>query len=200
MLDIAEWLDELRTLTQGADDNLLKQQLRLTVRDFARRSVTWRKEYADVNVRAGRSRYDFSRIQGGIAHIVHSVMLSGRPIPLYDNRPVTGATGRFAYVAAPGIIHLNPEPTEDITDGLSVVVSYIPTGDKVPDEFVNMWYDAIAAGAAARLRAIPDRPFTSYPLAQFDARRYRALVAEARIDANARFSKAETGWAFPRWA
>lgn len=202
MASPTEWHDDLTIALPGATQDLIEQQLGQTIREFARRSGVWMEEQT-TKIRAGRDTYDFSKVPQGNAVTVMSVAVDGTQIPVADAMPsFANLTGNYAYVTSPGIIRIQPTPTQDITGGLQVNISYMPLKDatSIPEEFVNQWYEVILDGVKSRMMGLPGKPFSNVQLAAFHAAKFTSGISEARDVARRRYSKSESSWTYPRWA
>lgn len=202
------WDNELLATLPGTTPDLIDQQVISVLRDFCRRSGAWIiDEQKDIT--ASQADYDFTSPTttppDGEVTMIHAVLVEGRWRNLADYTPALGTNiTNFIYCPSPGTIRFKPVPTETITDGLVAAVAYMPplapTSSTIDDLFVSHWYEHILNGIKGRMMAMPGKPWSNIQLAAVHQRMYKSGISNARDTALKRYSKAETSWAFPRWA
>jgi len=106
----------------------------------------------------------------------------------------------------PGALELLP-PTYGNVEEREGIVPWVALGparsiptDGVPLVFERHWYDTILSGAAGRLMAQQDKPYTNPALATFHRRMFRKGVVEARDVGARQFNTSERNWRYPAWA
>lgn len=91
------------------------------------------------------------------------------------------------YQPKPNEVRLVATPTAALTNGLTgrVVVYPMLSMTTIDDDIYNEFYEAIAAGALARLMAVPSQPWTSVQLVPY----YSGMFEEGVSDARAKVSR-----------
>lgn len=175
----------------GADADLVKNKLETTLRAFTRESAAWRENVPFETV-DGEQEYTLtSPCQGSYIGWVHQLNSETRVLSL-PTKPYGYSAGlraddaprgapRIYESPRPGVIRLTPCP--DDTYPLYADVSLIATSidSPLPPGWVVMFYDALHAGALHHLYMMPGMPWSSSKLAEFNGRKFRAGITDARI-------------------
>lgn len=114
--------------------------------------------------------------------------------------------GYATFNERPGAIQLLP-PLQGYVEDREGIVPWVALGpartiptNGIPLVFERHWYDTILSGAAARLMAQQDKPYTNPALATFHRRMFRKGVVEARDVGARQFNTTERNWHYPFWA
>ena len=110
-----------------------------------------------------------------------------------DWRTVSG-TPRFVYEPGGNIVQMVPYPEKAAAKGLSVRASLRPTRTSTScmDILYERYAEALAAGALARLYAIPGQSFTAPLLVQVRRTEFDRGVSQARQDISRGMSRTRT--------
>ena len=196
------WQTDITLRVPGADPAAIEIELKGALREFYRWSGSWIRKLAPLNIKTDKSQYDFNPA-GDNERILYTLRadISGLPVRLIDKQPPSGVwPGRGVWLVSTGLAQIFPTPTEDIDDGLEMVVSL--TFDKVdchqvPEYVQVQWFDTILDGATGRLMQHVKRPYTNPTMALYYGRRFRNGMKEARDVARRSWGFAESGWQFP---
>lgn len=185
-------------VVMGAPEPLLLQALRMACIEFCRRTDTVQCIQAPVAVVAGTQDYAVTvpadmvlvRVLGAAWQgvwlvpvppddVTSDVALRGAAIGAAI--PLSGAPRHF-FQKTPDLstISLYPIPDVALAGGLLIKASFCPTqaATQVEDALFDEWAEGIAAGAAARVLAIPGQGFTGSPAGP--AARFERAVSEAK--------------------
>lgn len=104
---------------------------------------------------------------------------SGQPVD--DWRLATSDLPGLFYQLNPNEMNLVGIPTTAIADAIRVKLVVFPTPGvtEIPDWIFNTWHQSLTDGAIARLKAMPDKPFTDRQGAAIWAAGYEDAVTEA---------------------
>ena len=182
----------------GAPEPLIAQMLRLTCIDFCRRTDTVQRIQAPLDVVAGTQDYAVTvptdmRLVRVLGAAWQGVWLT--PVQPGDVRsdvalrgaavgtavPLSGGPRYFFQKALDATsVSLYPIPDTALTGGLLIKASFAPTTTAlaVEDQLLTDWLDPIAAGAIARLQAMPRQEFSADSMPR--ARQYEMGVGAAK--------------------
>jgi hypothetical protein len=225
-VSLSEWADELTTMAAGLTEQGARQALRATLREFCVQTGAWNREMEPIDLFAGQDEYDLNvLLDDDTAEITiiqaveyrhnvendtprYSRFLIPSQSPHWKRRTQTPSDAPWGFAGdheRTGILVLVPPVGKDLVEALVPYVSLRPSAtgdqdDEVPDVFRTMWFDVILEGAAGRLHAQPDKPYTNVMTAQYYMRRFRTGMSTARDQARRQFTSADTDFTFPGWA
>lgn len=167
----------------GASEPLMLQMLRLACIDFSRRTEVVQRIQAATDIVPGTQDYAVTvptdmklvRVLGvawqGVwltpiqpGDVRSDVALRG--VTIGTAVPLSGAPRHYFQKALDGTtVSLYPIPDTALTGGLLIKAAFAPTiaAASVEDQLLTDWLDPIAAGAIARLQAMPGKEFSADP-------------------------------------
>lgn len=189
MKPVSELLTRLMPRVVGCPEPLALQALVDSGVEFCEKSLVVRHTLDTVTTRSGVQSYSLDAPSQQRAARVLSVTYDGRTI----NAVPPGNPGELDFGGVPLAYSTRfdgPElllelyPTPNAPGSLVVQIAAAPTltASSFEDELVTRWYDAILAGAWARLMSTPNQPFTNFDLAAAYNTMYRAETAKALAD------------------
>lgn len=165
--------------------------------DFARGSLLLQQALDPIPTAAGVADYDIDTPSNTVlAHVV-TLFYRGQLLP---KRSVGEMSARFGrdwqlltgtpqayFQTQPGVVTLVYTPDTSVTDALTGLIAVTPSraSSVVDDRFLEVYAEQIAHGAASKLCAIPNQPFTDADAALLYGKLFRADVANARAHASA---------------
>lgn len=215
------WADELGVLMPGLPQQAAKQALAATVREFCTASGAWIRRLDDVPIVSGQGYYSLNPLTDATVLYVMAVgyvtdtsgsqgeivkFLNPLQAPHYYKRSATPSEQPWGYAGdpeIPGRFRLLPtvNTTESVALAPFVALGPVrPFDDQVPEHFSQVHFDVILEGAASKLMAQQDKPYTNIVTAQYYGRRFRSGMATARDMARKQFTTAESDFIFPFWA
>lgn len=166
---------------------LAEQCLKDAAIEFCRETGVLRYDIGPVDVQFGTS--DYLLDPSGDVRIVRVLSASYRGAQLAPTAevPADGAVGTPRQISSPDSSHVRiyPAPDETQTSVLRVTatVTLSPDIAEIPDALYADWLEALVSGAAARISAIPDQPFTNPTVAAEASMRYRQQLTRAQAEA-----------------
>lgn len=208
-VNVNSWIPELRQVLTGATESVVIQATKATLREFYKDSGMWVETLEPIGVTDGVDLVNLSDAavldgHDALVHIVNYVKYGDillRPQHTL-NDSILGNTPSHFYTTQSGVIKLIPTPQTTVADILEIQVSLIPvfTNNMVHDDAFNIWFDTILDGVLGRIYQQPGKTYTNLMSAQYHLRRFRSGISKARDEARRRYTKTETGWAYPNWA
>lgn len=175
--------------------------VRLAAIEFCKESTVLTKNHANISLVADQTAYalttptdlDIQSVAGDIKYGPDGSIIFQRPrtylsveIPDWENK--TGIKPEFFYVSygdgatTTWYINVVPKPTEAVTDALAGIVlicSPLNNSTTVPTIIYEKWLEEIAAGAKARLMAMPTKEWSNPELAGY----YKGIFMKGVADA-----------------
>lgn len=205
-------LSRINTEVPGCPPDLIVQQLLDVIRDFCRFTRAWTYEVENETILKDVSDYEIELPSTQAYPIAIEFMeLDGAQVyfkarPWLDQyitnwRKRSADDFRYFTQLQPKQFTFPCVPTKNGTAGaLRYIVSLMPADDATTmddtlgEEFIECW----SCGAKARLRAMPDKPWSNSKRASELEGYYRAERAQARIRAQRSFGNAADRWNNPR--
>lgn len=192
MITSSDFLPDIAPSVPGCPVPRLLMEVRNTAAELLRDSGLWREEIGPLILVSGLRDYLVSvPHEARLARVV-GVRMGGqqlRPIPLADARGGVSGTPTGFAVLADMRIRFYPEPDSSDLPDAWVEVHLANSGDDLPD-FLADRREAITSGALARLLVQQNTTWYNPQLGAEHLRRFRAMVADARIDGNRGHSNA----------
>lgn len=193
MIPLSEWIPDIlaaKGLT-GVNVDIAMDALRKTAIDFSTQTTVWEytsQFFGQANVRdypievlpgtrvasVAWVKVDGGQLKPAISSGGRSTWRSGR-----DPNTFGGGYSTFAVDGKEWVIIPTPQ---DSTSVIEICVALKPTQDacELPDFLYEDWNDAITAGTAVRLFAMPKQEWTNSSLAMMNQREYTREKARAR--------------------
>ena len=202
------WVKEIFAKVPGAVEGYIYDQVKLTINDFFRRSLTWRDTAGPFNILADDGTYCLNPFTG-YSNVIQVLNLYRNgigytPVPITKIRESwgSGSTNPRSYFVTPfDTIVLTPTNTADV-EALYADVALAPrilSDNRIEEWVVDQCYEAVKAGTLARLYEEPGKVYTNTTAAELWGKRYRSEVARSRSAGMANYKSGTTSWTFPRW-
>jgi len=193
-LDLTRLLNSIRTKLVGASEGGIKQELYETLHEFFKTTNTW-KDWVQFTTRTGVNTYDLR--EGSIT------TPSGQPIRLVGVCDNSG----YNVVSAMGVppyITLRDYPEPLLTYNAYVVFNVtmpVDACNNVPDFpqwVLPLHMDAITDGILGRMMGQTNKSFSDEAKSVYHLRRFRDLMAQARVAALRDNTFGTNVWRFPQ--
>lgn len=202
-----EFLNTILARVPGVASDLIKMELRNTLRDFFYQSTCWRREIGPYHLRAGRGDVPMDPVDANTdVCFPHRVWYDKRELrpsaPMAYSEDLSDDGPSFFFATEPGVLQVWPAPKQTKLNSIRVLASLLPERQaiQVPKMLISHFFDVIVDGTLARLFSMPSRPFSSPDLAVYHQKKYLAGVSRARQSADRGFTQAAPHWRFPRFA
>lgn len=216
-VDLLDAFNQVRQEVHLCPEDLIRQAILDTLRDFCRVTRVYRHEVNDEEILLGQSDYvvklpDAQTQPIAIEHMAVDEALCVFKSTDWLDANVTNWRFRaaddftyFTHLKTPAIITFPCVPTKNGTvNGVTYRVSIRPieSATSIDDSFSNEWKGEIEDGAKSRLLLMANKSWTNAARGGDLETRYRAGRGQARIRANRSFGNAEESWigAGPRFA
>lgn len=190
------WFEELVSAVNGAETDLLFQQIRSAAIEFCNLSEAWRMDNLPVDIEQGTREYAIEAPISGteIVKIVQ-VLVNGCAVhptswaALIDQSPAAmNHQGNIkAYVQEyANKVALYPIPNTDIVGGLVCKSAVRPTriANGMDEEVGKRNFDAILSGAKSRLYLIPGKPWSDGAAGVYHKKLMEEAAQKARTEVN----------------
>ena len=201
MTKYTDVLDEVMPEVPGAPVDLTTNAIRNTIIEFCQGSWCWRYIIDPAPVLAGLNTYELDPPPGAEVAQALIVSVEGKPLDpkgqadLVALRPDWATrrdTPKWYLTDDPSQLILAPVPDRKIPGGLVVTVALQPvrTSTSFPNWIWSRYFDALSAGAKARLMAMPKKPWTSPELYALYRGRFESAMAGAKVESQQSLSRA----------
>ena len=202
------WLEAASTRLPGAPLVALQQEWLWAAREFFSRSTAWRHTLPAITIVAGTDLYSLtSDVTDASINQVHQASIPDRYLSPSSQHPVVLGNQESetpTQFSSPNQtdIRLWPKPSKEITDGLLVTVSLIPTSltTAMPDYLGNQFFEPLLDGMLGKMMNYPNRPFSNDTKAAYHLRRFRSGMARARNNAIHGLNESSNTWNYPGFA
>lgn len=191
-IPLEQLVGEVRPWVVEAPEPLIVQSLFHAVGELCDRSMVWRERMPAMHVFKDVAEYEIDTPYYGDLVGIFEMYWDGDPLPFASINDVrsrsadesTPSSTRPSRWTMPdfGIVRLIPAPDEDHSDMLRPYGALRPTHDigEIPD-WMRRWSEGIASGAAARMLAMPSKPWSANNAAeiQFHQRKFESAIGEA---------------------
>jgi hypothetical protein len=185
----------------GVPQALVDLHLRRTAIDFLRQSGVYTAEIAPVNIVAGTSDYTLvSPVAETEPAFAWSLFADTNKLSPVSLAVLDGSgkwdtcTGQVSLYTqkTPTVVTLYKKPDTSLTGGLTGRIALRPTftATGVTDWVGQLYVDALALGAKARLMALQSKPWSNPQMAAANMTLYIAARSEAIIDARRTYGNA----------
>jgi len=189
----ARLLDTVMSRLPGVTAPVVELELKNTLNEFFTRSTVWRDRLV-MNIVEGIDEYEMVP-NDAVSKILHILYADISEVP-------------FRYhILQPRTIVLKDTPTRDLVNALNIVVT-LTLDDSVcededcdsfiPDFIYDYFFEAVLDGVLGRFYSIASRPWSNAQLAVLHQTRFRQGWAQARVQANASYTRGFAPWRFPR--
>lgn len=193
------FLSEVLPFVQGCPDPIAINAVRNSAIEFCASTMYWQETQDVVTLQASDFPYDMpaptgARVIQPLSVIVNGVPIDPKTIDLLDG---TSPNWRTAVAGTPGN-YFQPNPDQltlvpEVQDTVDLIlrVAYCPLRNSTTIEgwVYQNYLEGIAAGALARLMAIPSQSWSNATLAQYYLKLFGAAVNDATIEASKAFTR-----------
>lgn len=202
------WVKEIHAKVPGTAEGYIYDQLKLTIKDFFQRTKTWRTTVGPFDILANDGTYCLNPYDG-YSKVIQVLNLYRNGTHYFPSNKTklrqswnsAQSNPRNYYVDPYDTIVLEPTPVEDVEDFYADVAltPRLHADNRIAEWIEDQCYEAIKAGALARLYEEPGKVYTNTVAAELWGKRYRAELTRARSAGMSNYKEGTTNWAFPRW-
>ncbi len=189
-MQIEEFLPEVYLDAPGVPEAVALNALRNALRDFCRESGIWQADLDPITLKADEPVYDLDAPFGAEVVRVASATYRGLPVAMLTeadmDHHVTGwreqtGSGLQAVLVSTKTMRAFPVPEADDANTVTLRAVLQPKRDAERcDDALGRWNEAIAAGALAKLKAIPNQPWSDREAVAFYQKTFRSGQLRAR--------------------
>lgn len=193
-MNISDFLPDVMAEARGCPEFLALPQIRYALREFCDQSRAWTVDADPVVLVGGVYEYPLDlppdvelavngllsgEFQGALVDLVPYASLPAG----WRSEPWNGLKGIASRDRRAIVVY--PPPLADIADPLTVTVVVRPTvSAQTCGDILGDWIEGIAAGAVARLKAMPEKPWSDRPAVGEYRSRFESAInsASASVD------------------
>lgn len=200
------WLKDTLPMLPGVVRGVAARELVLACREFFERSYAWQTVIEDQNAKEGRKQYwlspldQYTNVIGVLGVAYKGVALARLPARPARRSSSTSSNTPQAYYSpdAPDSIEVYPDLDHDEDAGLSfhVALTPKPSVEHLPRVAEIKYYDAILDGFLARMYMHPNKPYSSFTLAQAKRKSFNAWIGRYAGQAKQGNINAQN-WSYP---
>lgn len=197
------FLPQVMPYVKDCPQVIVEDAIRNAAIEFCEESYIWKQDLSAISTVSGTNEYTITLPTGTSLVNIDSCWFSNRfLIPkasdelarLFRLSDWRTAEGDPVYYLrdTPDKIIVVPTPQTASSDAIKIrgVLAPSRTSTTVEDFIYNEYLEVIAAGARARLYAIPGQPFSDMTLAMLNRRDFAAGISKAKIQANKGMNRA----------
>lgn len=169
-VELSVFLPVLNSMVAGVPGPVARMQLALTLGDFCDRSSYWREALDSITPDGTGRVYDLE-IPGNTVFSGYIRCQLGNGEPL---------AGDLFEMPTPRTLRFDESVTEPV--GIEVSVKPTPSISRVPESIHANYCEAICNGTAARLLAMPKKPWQDPSMVAWHLSQFREGVSQARRD------------------
>lgn len=185
-----------------------ERELRMTIREFFKRSFAWRRTFTGIDAPAGETPVQITSTETGDANSdvagILGVQYNGTPLTPLPKRPprtgntTTGQPTGFYMTSNRDEFVLYPVLENPSTGLLTVHVALTPKLDATvfPRQMQDDYYDAIIDGFLARVYMHPNKPYSAPAMASQMRSKFLRRIGYYMAQAKQGYNDAQA-WAFP---
>jgi hypothetical protein len=184
----------------GVGEALATNAIRNSIIEFCQGSWCWRYFMDPLPVLAGLNTCELDPPPGAEVTQALVVKVDGEPLTPKSESDLTAilprwqterGTPKFFLTDDPAQLILAPVPDTKIMGGLVVTVALQPTrgSTSFPTWIWSRYFDGLAAGAKARLMAMPGKPWSSPQLYALYRDRFEKAMASAKVESQKSLSR-----------
>lgn len=181
----------------GVSDLLAQREAVTAAIDFFMRTNVWTCTLDPVTVVATVNTYDLDAPTDTAVNEILEARHNGTLLPARIEDELNAQRSSWRTDTGKPVCHLRPSlsriqlvPTPDAASAgaallfLRVSLRPVPAAATLDDDMFNLYYQAIAFGALARLQSMPGRDWSNPAYAQVNAGRFEDAVTDARVFIN----------------
>ena len=194
------WLPEVLPNVPSCPEVLAVNAIRNACIEFCNATTWWQGDYGTTAITAAQLPFSFTVADSAAVAQILVATLDGLPLAIADidelDSKVLGwrtATGqpRAYFQPTPGVVDFYPRP--DGTDSYDIFmrVSYTPlrSATTVDSTVYEAYLEEIAAGALARLLAMPSAPWANEKAAAMYDNVFKSAKVQANIEASRSYGR-----------
>lgn len=188
-MNLTEFLPDIYLEAPGCPELVALNALRHTLRDFCERTHAWQETLDAIAPLEGFPSYDMDAPPDSEVAVILSATYAGRPVPVTTAREMDfhatdwrNVSGGSVSAIIPGVssIRVYPVPVADDEDTIVIRAALRPTHSATTcGDVLDGWREGIAAGALARLKKIPNKPWSDREAVSVYARDFGNAIADA---------------------
>lgn len=197
---LTDLFNEVLPELPGVGEALATNAIRNAIIEFCQGSWCWRYFMDPMPVLANLNTYELDLPPGAEVAQVLVLKVDGKPLVPKGEEDLTAllprwqtetGTPKYYLTDDPSQVILAPVPNTRIPGGLVLTVALQPTRTSTgfPTWIWSRYFDGLAAGAKARLMAMPGKPWTSPQLYQLYRARFEAAMASAKVESQKSLSR-----------
>lgn len=199
-MDLTSFLPDVYVEATGVPEPVALNALRHTLREFCQASRAWSADLAPISILNADNSYALSLPAGSELAEVLTATLGTRALTVTTLEEMSranpgwrSATGDDLQAVIPDAaqVLVYPTPNRNLTDTLLLWVSLRPTlsGTTCAD-VLGRYTEAVALGTLARIKVMPNKPWSDREGVAVYQTRFREGIARARAEALKGFSGA----------
>lgn len=201
MTKYSECFDEVLPELPGVGIELATNAIRNTIIEFCQLSWCWRNFMDPTSVLARINTYELDPPAGADVVKALVVKIDGKEIDPISEDDLTVHHPRWQTETGPAKGYLTDDPSQiilvpvpdrKIPNGMLVTLALQPsrTSSQFPSWIWTRYFDPLAAGAKARLMAMPGKPWTNAQMAAVYRAQFEVGAAGAKIESMQSLSRA----------
>ena len=209
---LKNYIAELTAKLPGATEGYIKDQLKIVISDFFRRSFAWRDIIGPKILLAGTNSISLQGLDPD--YRVHSILdiFAGtrRLVPLGLDRRLfwnrSNAAHPMGYWTNPyDIVHFTVDEVtgaDENVEDIKFICALAPIldNDTVPTWLYDQFYEAIIFGVLSRCYMEPDKTYTSLTTGRTFRKTFLAEIQNAKTTADKNFTQSTPPWQYPPFA
>jgi len=207
---VDDWLPQCMTRLPGITEELLRQEIFDTLRQFCEEGWAWTDTFGPLSAKANNPLILLDPLYQNtrVGYVWLAVFAPGtgaqkRLTPMATMaayQPVADQPTGFLMVE-PGVAQLNPIPAGDLKNQFLFDISVVPVEltTRFPAVFRTHWWDAVIDGACSRCMMMVSKPWSNPSIGTLHGKRFRNHIKRARAITTAKYNQGQP-WAFPYFA
>ena len=191
-MNLSDLLNDVLVDCPGAPEPLIIDALIIALREFCNRTRFWQQSLSPINLVAGQAIYPLnpptnteivSVMQARTGHLLVSASTNDLDRDFPGWRDAQARQPVFYFQPSMDSIHVVYKPSENISNGLSVIAALRPARNAttMDDEIYREFGNEIISGAKAHLQLAPNKPWSAPDHAAANALAFSTAINRARI-------------------
>lgn len=201
-MNISEFLPEVYLEAQGCPESVAINALRNTLRELCEQSKIWQEDLDSISPISGYQTYDIDVPVDSELSVLFQPLYNGQEMKLYSPAEMDRKVSTWRTDTGAGVtyviqdwnkLHVYPIPTADDDNAIYLRAALKPTlVGTTCSNILSNFSEGISAGAIARLKAIPNKPWTDREGIPYYASLFAASIRKAQVMALKGFSVRDT--------
>lgn len=207
---VDDWLPQCMTRLPGITEELLRQEITDTIREFCEDGRAWTDTFGPLSAKANNPVIYLDPLfqNARVGYVWIAMFTNGKgaqkrltpmaSMPAYQ--PIADQPVGF-LMEEPGVVRLNPIPKGDLKNAFLFDLTVIPIDAtcRLPAVFRTHWWDAIIDGTCSRCMMMVSKPWSNPSIGTMHGKRFRNHIKRARTITASKYNQAQP-WAFPDFA